>query len=38
VMLAHVESSLGARAVARLSSDAAQPAARSLRGIRGART
>lgn len=37
VMLAHVESSLGARAVARLSSDAAQPAARSLRGIRGAR-
>lgn len=38
VMLAHVDASLGARAVARLSSAAAQPAARSLRGIRGART
>jgi DNA-binding GntR family transcriptional regulator len=38
VMLAHVEASLGARAVARLTSVAAQPAARSLRGIRGVRT
>jgi DNA-binding GntR family transcriptional regulator len=38
VMLAHVEASLGARAVARLTSAAAQPVARSLRGIRGART
>ncbi|MFI6828341.1 GntR family transcriptional regulator [Kribbella sp. NPDC050241] len=38
VMLAHVDASLGARAVARLTSAAAQPVARSLRGIRGART
>ncbi|HET6742738.1 MAG TPA: GntR family transcriptional regulator [Kribbella sp.] len=37
VMLAHVEASLGARAVARLTSAAAEPAARSLRGIRGVR-
>ena len=37
VMLAHVEASLGARAVARLTSVAAEPAARSLRGIRGGR-
>jgi len=37
VMLAHVEASLGARAVARLTSAAAQPVARSLRGIRGGR-
>jgi DNA-binding GntR family transcriptional regulator len=36
-MLAHVEASLGARAVARLTSVAAEPAARSLRGIRGGR-
>ncbi|MEV0291466.1 MULTISPECIES: GntR family transcriptional regulator [unclassified Kribbella] len=38
VMLAHVDASLGARAVARLTSAAAQPVARSLRGIRGGRT
>jgi len=38
VMLAHVDASLGAHAVARLTSAAAQPVARSLRGIRGART
>jgi DNA-binding GntR family transcriptional regulator len=38
VMLAHVDASLGARAVARLTSAAAQPVARSLRGIRGARS
>ncbi|GAA1160816.1 GntR family transcriptional regulator [Kribbella jejuensis] len=37
VMLAHVEASLGARAVAQLTSAAAEPAARSLRGIRGGR-
>jgi DNA-binding GntR family transcriptional regulator len=37
VMLAHVEASLGARAVARLTSAAAEPAPRSLRGIRGGR-
>jgi len=37
VMLAHVEASLGARAVAQLTSAAAQPVARSLRGIRGVR-
>jgi DNA-binding GntR family transcriptional regulator len=37
VMLAHVDASLGARAVARLTSAAAQPVARSLRGIRGGR-
>ena len=38
VMLAHVDASLGARAVDRLTSAAAQPVARSLRGIRGGRT
>lgn len=38
VMLAHVDASLGARAVDRLTPAAAQPVARSLRGIRGART
>ena len=38
VMLAHVDASLGARAVARLTSAAAQPVARSLRGIRGGRS
>ena len=38
VMLAHVNASLGARAVARLTSAAAQPVARSLRGIRGGRS
>jgi DNA-binding GntR family transcriptional regulator len=38
VMLAHVDASLGARAVARLTSAATQPVARSLRGIRGGRT
>ena len=37
VMLAHVDASLGARAVARLTSAAAQPVARSSRGLRGAR-
>ncbi len=37
VMLAHVDASLGARAVARLTSAATQPVARSARGIRGAR-
>jgi DNA-binding GntR family transcriptional regulator len=37
VMLAHVDASLGARAVARLTSAAVQPVARSSRGIRGAR-
>jgi DNA-binding GntR family transcriptional regulator len=38
VMLAHVNASLGARAVARLTAAAAQPGAPSRRGIRGART
>jgi len=38
VMLAHVDASLGARAVARLTAAAAQPVARSLRGIRGGRS
>ena len=38
VMLDHVNASLGARAMARLTSAAAQPVARSLRGIRGVRT
>jgi DNA-binding GntR family transcriptional regulator len=37
VMLTHVETSLGARAVARLTSAAAQPVVRSGRGLRGAR-
>ena len=37
VMLAHVDASLGARAADRLTSAAAQPVARSLRGIRGGR-
>ncbi len=37
VMLAHVDASLGARAVARLTSASTQPVARSARGIRGAR-
>ncbi|MEU4191294.1 GntR family transcriptional regulator [Kribbella sp. NPDC026611] len=37
VMLAHVDASLGARAVARLTAAATQPVARSLRGIRGGR-